>query len=389
MMMHKRYWPLAIVALTSYLPQAWAGGFAINSVAARAASMQAFSAVADDASAIFYNPAGLTQSKGSEISGNLQLIFEDIKFVNKLNNVASKSHKVVPAPSFFYSTDQVKGIKLGLGIYSPFAKVTNYQINSAVNNVKHKSSVIRLDFVPTIAFELNNKASLGLGLVFGKTNVNMDILGLHTKGHGMGVSAQGGLLLNIQNGLKFGLAYKGPMTVKLKGQGVFAQANVSDRFRAKMRFPGLITSGLAWQINDPWLVSFNYDYEMWSSIKKYQFQYNNAILNSLGTIPLNAKDSQTFRIGTLYKPQPENEYRAGYSFVSAAVPAANVIPAQPDVTFHALSLGYSSYHVQNMRFDIGYQCEIANKLYSTHPIIPGKYSGFVHSVFIGMNYKFN
>src|SRR5579862_5231572 len=58
-----------------------AGGFELpNQGAAGAGQAEAFAAQADDPSAIYYNPAGIAQLKGTEISAGVYALFPRFRF---------------------------------------------------------------------------------------------------------------------------------------------------------------------------------------------------------------------------------------------------------------------------------------------------------------------
>ncbi len=69
----RNYW--LIIACVILLPKiVIANGFAVNEQSAIAAGMGgAFVAQADDPSAVYYNPAGLVQLKGTQISAGFAL----------------------------------------------------------------------------------------------------------------------------------------------------------------------------------------------------------------------------------------------------------------------------------------------------------------------------
>ena len=76
---YQKHWIVAtLVVSLAATGSGWALGFRNPDQGARATGQgEAFVAQADDASAIYYNPAGLTQQKGTELtSGSYLDIFE-------------------------------------------------------------------------------------------------------------------------------------------------------------------------------------------------------------------------------------------------------------------------------------------------------------------------
>ena len=86
----------------------------------------AFVATADNASAIYYNPAGITQLKGSNLRGGLYGIYFDPTFQPPPGAPNSgstyhleKNHAAVPQ-FFFTHTLADLPLSFGLGAYAPF-----------------------------------------------------------------------------------------------------------------------------------------------------------------------------------------------------------------------------------------------------------------------------
>ena len=178
-----------IVAVCSWSGSVFAGSNDTNGVAPRAKSMQnAFTAVADDPSAIFYNPAGLTQIEGTELYASLAFILPDLDYANSNTGISSGSTKKALGYNVFFSTDLVEPVRLGFGVYAPFARLTNYTANAAVGSLPHKSDLLRLDFVPTVAVHVGPYVSVGLGFVASHIQASSSILGFDEHGSGYGLT---------------------------------------------------------------------------------------------------------------------------------------------------------------------------------------------------------
>jgi len=105
----------------AFFNNAFGGAFDNPSVGIKASGMGfAFTGIADDASAVFYNPAGLTyQEKGvwhAEIYGYYG--YTDIQF--EANSIEDNSDETFIIPGFFASKN-FGNWALGIGGYIPFA----------------------------------------------------------------------------------------------------------------------------------------------------------------------------------------------------------------------------------------------------------------------------
>src|SRR5688572_14432131 len=80
----------------------------------------AFVATANNPSAIYYNPAGITQLPGHNVRGGVNVINLDVGFEGFSRNADIKS-EFIPIPGFFYSYSMEKlPLSFGVGYYMPF-----------------------------------------------------------------------------------------------------------------------------------------------------------------------------------------------------------------------------------------------------------------------------
>lgn len=377
---------IVVVILCGWSGDADAGGSATNGVFPRAQSMgNAFTAVADDSSAIFYNPAGLTQIKGTELALGFSAMSIEMDYTNSVTGTSSSSRERVFPLNLFLSTDSVESLWLGFGIYSPFARKSDFTPNSAVGNLTHRSDLLRLDFVPTAALEVGPRLSAGIGLVGSRIEVESDVLGFHEKGDGYGFTGQGGLLFKPHNRLKIGLNYRGPMKSNINGSGTLIGVG-NDDFNLDLKFPAVVSLGLAWDYNDFLLFALSLDWERWSNIDEIRRNYTHPAHQGAGVTTLDSDDSYNLHVGMILQPD-DSEVRFGYSYLTAAVPADNIIPAQPDYDGHAFSVGYSRFF-KNLRIDLGYEFDYVPARNSNSLLFPGDYKNRVHSIMMAISYNF-
>ncbi len=365
-------------------PAIFASNFAVTGVGVRGESLQAFTAVADDPSAIYYNPAGLTQLKGKQAQGSLMALHLHLDYQNDLNQVETSSGRDILGPTAFFTNSDGK-LAYGVGIYSPFARKNYYTINPAVYDFEQLGNLVRLDVVPTMAYAITPAISVGAGLVLSRVDLRSSALGFFEKGQGYGATGQAGVMIQPNSDLNIGVNYRGPMQARINGWGELG--NNTSSFNTDFRFPGTASAGFSYHFFNPLLFSFEYDYEMWSYVDQVQRHYDNALLNALATNPVNAKNTSIFRFGALYALNPCNELRIGYSYNPQSVPNNIIIPSQPDYNANIYSAGYS-YYRHNWRFDLGYEYAFLSQHTGTQTLFPGQYKGYGSFILAGINYRF-
>lgn len=248
----------ALMAIIFLLAQmAFASGFALSGVGSKAIGMGgAFRGLADDWSAAYWNPAGLTQIKGSELNAMLVAISArpqyspsiyygglDVGYRND-GLVHYPDNKTLFFPDFsgFFRLPSFKDYIVGMAIFAPYGLGSRWDIfdgsgldlNSAFPIWDHKANLSVIDFHPTIAKAfLDDKLSLGLGvsiqrgsITFQKTNLQFDslpvphenlVINSVMKGSGWGFGANFGLLYKLNDKLQFGVSGRTGSTLKLKG----------------------------------------------------------------------------------------------------------------------------------------------------------------------------
>ena len=191
--MNRRHMALAalllILALTA--SQAFASnGTQIGTVGARSTAMgSAFRGLADDWSAVYFNPAGLTQlqskwtigfsggliaPRGSYEAASYPPTMMPSALMTLTETDAKARNFFVPAMSVFYKANDK--LTLGVGVYAPFGLGTEWDLlennatygnpNALSKKYENYSDHQVITVQPTVAYQLTDRLSLGLGVNF-------------------------------------------------------------------------------------------------------------------------------------------------------------------------------------------------------------------------------
>ncbi|HVW10434.1 MAG TPA: outer membrane protein transport protein [Bryobacteraceae bacterium] len=171
----------------------WAYGsaFAINELGVRAMGMGgAFTATADDASAIFYNPAGIAFQPGTQLESDMLAVVGLFRFFPSNTPVG----QVVPANGFsglvkphfipvggLYATHSVSPkVTLGFGIFVPFGLAANFENfnDGDPSYTKYpgrfagdRAALQEYWFQPTVAYRLTPNSSIAGGVAYVHTHI--------------------------------------------------------------------------------------------------------------------------------------------------------------------------------------------------------------------------
>lgn len=164
-------------------------------------------AVADDASTIFFNAAGLTQLKRPSLVVNVAAIriqsdFHDSGSLaavgQNLNGTGGNAGNTAVLPALYFAvplTDKVSG---GIGVNAPFGLKTEYDSDWMGRFQAIKSDVKTTNINTALAFKVNDVVSIGVGADFQTLDATLTKAVDYTAVVGQGVAAQ--LLPALQAG---------------------------------------------------------------------------------------------------------------------------------------------------------------------------------------------
>ena len=124
-------WPRFVLAVTvtGFLAAAPAfpSGFQVMTQGARATGMGlAFAGIADDPSAIFYNPAGIAQGRILDAQIGDSIIVPSARFTAQGGATTRSASGVVPPFQAYLSAGVHDDLSLGVGVFTPYGLTVNW-----------------------------------------------------------------------------------------------------------------------------------------------------------------------------------------------------------------------------------------------------------------------
>jgi len=401
----------------------------------------AFAAQADDASALYYNPAGMTQLKGIHVSLGTLLIGGDVKFKSATGGKVNGDFGGTianPPPSTIFLTADLPSLGLtnfpnwtvGVGVNSPYALQVEYPDNSQISPVLTKAALPLLDVKPTLAYKLNDYLSVGGGLDIytfasflgeGHAEIKQNA----APGNPFGIPAGTGLEANgkdtalgfnasmlwtpLRNQehkplLNLGFVYRHGADLDLEGAFLVGGSKVS-KAKTTLELPDIYTWAIAgWPIRNTvheWKIEVDVDYADWTDFKDLNLQLSNG-----ATIPQrrNYGDAWVVMVGTEYTmfspaalPDWNVSLRGGYIRSETPVPSRTFDASNPDADFNAISAGIgfhcqsqgkflgilpcNSFGAKAMGLDLAYQVllyETRNITNNQQFLLDGKWDTTIH-----------
>jgi long-chain fatty acid transport protein len=405
---------LAIGIVICTCTGAAAAGFAIlQQGTAAMAEGNAFVAQADDPSAIFYNPAGLTQLQRPEIYFNNVFSSTNRYYMTPAGEYTTAKHDIFMIPAFYASYPVHERVVLGLGCFTPFGLGTTWPPEWAGRYLTTMSKLQTYNVNPVVAVKLLDNLSVAVGLDVMWSRVRIErktsqrlgrILLTDLKsdydGAGMGWGYNLGLLYEPVEGVKLGVSYRSEIKVSHSGKLNVANVSVVGG-EAGIVYPPSVTWGLAYSRLKPFVFEFDVTWTGWSKYTNLQLNLTQPIPGRIIAIQQekNWFDAWAFRFGGNYEMYPGMKVRAGYIYDMTPVPNSTMDPTIPDANRHIFTLGGD---LEIKKFTLGFAYNFilaenrskANVLAINGALLParyqanGKYKSDNHSLGFSLAYKF-
>jgi len=389
---------LAAVILLSAAP-AFPSGFQINTHGARAMGMGlAFAAVADDPSAIFFNPAGLGWQKhfeaeiGSSFITKVEGEFEGANPYPGLGREEKEHKSTYTLPTFYGVAPLTSEINFGLGIFEQYGlafrwdnaevftgsdATTPVSPSSFSGRFVSQNAVIQsVDINPVFSFQPIPAFAFAVGadVRFSKvqlernsavinpfTNSVVDVAHIKlnsdlTDNHGWGWNA--GILIRPVPQFSIGAAYRSKIKIDYEGTAKFDQRFTGNAqldgivasqlpkgehpVQTTIDFPESVNLGAAIGLPAQWTVSLEGDWTKWERFKSLDIVFPDLTGRDLHR-QQNWENSWAYRVG-VEKKWSLWALRFGYYRDNTPQPVSNAGPilADNDRDAYTIGVGYNT-----------------------------------------------
>ena len=423
---------VVLLLLSVVATKAFAGGYMIPHQTARGLGLSnAMTAGVNDASAVYYNPAALSEVQGD----NLLISGTYVNLQNSVENSGRKStnkHDDNFLASFFANYRIPNSdFTFGIGTYAPFGLATEYDKDAFTRFAAINTELKTIYVTPALSWNPLNYFSFGAGLSFVHSSgvfsraLCLDPISGCTQPLGLegtvritdtadAFAYNLGFLIKPTDNLKFGFSYRSRVDLRFdnadaKFGGAFSTPAVKADV-SPLPLPPVIDAGLFWQITPSWGAEFVYEYTRWSEFKNFTATFSpTTIFLPLGApipgfkLPEDWKNTSTIRLGSYYALNKNWELRGGMALEQTPIPNKTLNPAIPDADKFTLNAGVG-YKWEKFSVDLGYMAvfyktrRVTNDelegLPATAPLFyagaPGKdkYQTFVNFVTFSIGYRF-
>ncbi len=346
-------------------------------------------AVAENASTIYYNPAGMTELRDLEISGGLTAINTSYKFTNEGSSVGFLNSAGNGGdgggwgflPNAYISKALNKNWYVGLGIGAPFGLKTEFS-NPWVGGAQSLMFDIKtVNINPSVAWRVNDFVSLGAGVNYQRieaeyqrqaavvstaTAATKMTLNLDDDAWGWNVGA----LVKISPVTKLGVSYRSAVKYDLEGDikfdGPAAQQGTGSTTnrggKASLKLPDTFIVSISHALNDRVELLGDVSWTGWSSIPKVDVinteTKGNSPLSKAGnpaqTLHTDFRDTWRVALGANYKYSDTLKLKFGTAYDQTPVKGASTrLVSLPDNDRIWLSVGAQWKATKDTTLDVG------------------------------------
>jgi len=347
----------------------------------------AFTALADDPTAIYHNPAGILQLDGTHFTVGLTTFSPNSTFKSNgtsgipgtyAGQTTDLKSKTWITPNIFLTHKINDHVAVGIGGFSSFGMGTdwpdNWEGRFAVGATK--STLKTYSINPVLALKPFEKLSIAFGIVAqrlsfeleNRTCIDLRPLGMSLAPIEIGSKLEGddwdwgwnaSFLLSITRNLKVGVSYRSEITHNIKSIDVefepemglvgLHDASAVSRFKT----PAMLFMGTAWT-SGPWTLSFDAYWTQWSSYDKLSLRFDSPVGGFSGMeVSKDWHDSWIWGWGVQYEVNRYLDIRAGFIYDESPIPADTLDPSIVHGDSRVYCLGFGT-HYGDVTIDFSY-----------------------------------
>ncbi|MCX6565936.1 MAG: outer membrane protein transport protein [Candidatus Aminicenantes bacterium] len=378
-----------LIAAMAFAPTAFGNGLNLNGLGTRAVTMGgAFVGLADDFSALYWNPAGLGFIEKPTLGFNLLDVMPSASYRFSLvggDQVAADSptkHYLGGLGGWIQPIDD--HLVAGIGIFTPsgLGSAWNPQdmasLSGGNRSIDWSSRIGVFTIAPTIAYKVNDSLSLGaqLNISYGFFNLNtyagyiylssgtvIDLGQYEETLSGWGFGATLGVLYKPSDKISLGLTYRTAATIKFSGKAnifMFEYLGYSkeSEIERPVTWPSWLAAGVAVKPTDRLTITADVQFTNWKKLDVLETTYQDPFWSLLMTAAGNTErelyweNKLQLRVGAEYVFCRDWAVRAGFYNDPSPAPDRTMNILLPSFGYSGLTLGFGRM-AGNLQIDFG------------------------------------
>lgn len=307
-------------------------------------------AAAEDASTIYFNPAGMTSlPRGHNVSASVTLLHRSVEFKDQgstdsaaarfggYNQDGGDAGGLAILPAGYWAYGITPDLTIGLGVGPTFGNTTEYNDDFIGRSAGFYFHMEQFNINPSIAYKVNEKVSLGAGINFAKNKshfkqgVPLTVGGnpagnyLDVRGEDWAVGFNLGAMFQLSPSTRVGLAYRSQLNFELEGNEEYKNtvaalglSGNSTDVKAKLKTPANFSLAVSQKLSDKWEMLGDITWTDWSVVDTL-YVTNKNTGNPLQKLPYNFHDTYRIGLGANYQYNEAWKLRFGVAYDKSPV----------------------------------------------------------------------
>lgn len=384
-----------------------AGGFALNEQSASAMGVANAGAAAnpENATTVFFNPAGMSQLSGTNISFGAAVLSIDAEMKKGsggatredgtpvVGNTGGDIADAAILPNFYLTHEVSDWLDVGFGVHAPYGLAADYNDNFVGRFFADETELTAIAFSPSIALNDGAGFSLGFGVnvlyAEGKLSKFQDYSATSAQlggypledgyadvtGDDVGVTFSFGLLWEVNDRTQLGLSGQTGTELKLKGKAKIHnfpdvaigpggldvnQVLATEKVKVPLNIPESLTFGIRHRATGSITLLAGATWSKWSRFEALDIisrersgPVSGVVGEGLGDprmvahIAENWEDTWQVNVGGSWQATPEWAFKAGYAYDQSPVSDRFRTARIPSGDREWLTLGAQYAHLQS------------------------------------------
>lgn len=378
---------LSAVTLAAFSSTSIAAGFALQNQngAGTGNAFAGAAAVAEDASTVFFNPAGMTAlPEGNNLTVAGSYLDRTIEFENK-----GTSQMILPGPSVYplgssggnagggslvpvgYFTHSLSpSLVFGLGVSPTFGNKTEYTSDFVGRFSGYYTDLKIINLNPSIAFKANEKVTLGFGINRGSAEIEFrqrapgipaipapGEVDITLAGDGDAWGWNAGLMLQPDPSMRVGIAYRSKIKYDIEGSMINrlgATTLSTTPVKTELETPDSLSLAVSQKLDERWEMLGDLTWTGWSSVQSLDVVNANSGA-TVTSLSYRFKDTMRVGLGANYQTDSAWKLRFGVAWDESPVqsPADRTMTLpDSDRTWVAVGARYALSKASSI--DVGY-----------------------------------
>ncbi len=431
----------------------FAAGFALqeHSVAGLGNAFAGGAAIAEDATTVYFNPAGLSLIEKPQLSLGMHFVAPEADFENQGTTTLgvptqggnSVSEEDAILPNLFYAAPLNDDLAWGIGLSAPFGLATDYEEGWVGRYIALRTELETVSVNPSLAYRVNDQLSIGfgvsyvtadatfgnavdMGLVFldgldaGRIPTNAQTAAIAAdvqanlggpkydgssllEGDGDGWGFNFGAIYEVSETLRFGAHYRSEVALELSGMADFevgllepilGPAFPDQGGQVSVDLPASISLSVYGEVNERLALMADVTRAFWTSFESLVLEFPADSPPDV-VIPENWENVNKYSVGASYRLTDRLLGRFGLAYDESPVPSDEFrSPRIPDEDRTWVTLGLSVAATESLDLHVSYlhvflqDPTIDNASHAAGQRLVGRLSASVDLLSLGLSKRF-